>query len=251
MAEAVVPPEASAPPLSQGQRVVDTFIAPSKTFTDIQRSSSWWLPWLIGLAISVVVGLAIQQKIGWDKVYDNVQRQAPIAQQQKMEQMTPDQQAKIRNVSVAITKYAVYGGPIIGLLGAVIIAAVLLATLNFGFGARAKFGQLFAAWFYAALPMAIKWLLAVVTIYAGADPDAFNIKNPVGTNLGYFLPLDMPKWLMSLGTSIDIFTIWTLVLLTIACSIIGKISRGKAAAAVWGWWILLVLIGTAYAAVAG
>src|ERR1700723_1281059 len=35
MAEAVIQPEASTAPLSQGQRVVDVFIAPSKTFTDI------------------------------------------------------------------------------------------------------------------------------------------------------------------------------------------------------------------------
>ena len=251
MAEAVMPPDASLQPLSQGQRVVDTFVAPSKTFTDILRSSSWWLPWLIGAVLSIAVGYTIQQKVGWDKVYDNIMRQASVAQQQKMEQMPAEQQAKIRNVSMTSTKIFVYAGPIVGLLFAVIVAGVLLATLNFGFGARAGFGQLFAGWYYAGLPMAIKWLLVVITLYAGADSDSFNIKNPVGTNIGYYLPLDMPKWLISLGTSIDVFTIWTLILLTIGCSIIGKISRGKAAAAVWGWWILIVLIGTGWAAIAG
>ena len=33
--------------LSQVERVVDTFVAPSKTFADILRSTSWWLPFLI------------------------------------------------------------------------------------------------------------------------------------------------------------------------------------------------------------
>jgi hypothetical protein len=251
MTDAVAQPEASVAPLSQGQRVVDTFIAPSKTFTDILRSSSWWFPWLIAVVLSVVVGLAIQQKIGWDKVYDNVLKQASVAQQQKLEQAPPEQQARIRSISIATTKYAVFVGPIIGLVIAVIVAAVLLGTLNFGFGGRAKFGQLFAVWYYASLPMAIKWLLAVVTIYAGADPDAFNIKNPVGTNIGYYLPTDMSKAVIGVATSIDIFTIWTLILLTIGCSIVGKVSRGKAAVAVWGWWILMVLIGAGYAAIAG
>jgi hypothetical protein len=251
MPEAVIQPESSAPPLSQGQRVVDTFIAPSKTFTDILRNSSWWLPWLISVVISVAVGAAIQQKIGFDKVYDNILHQASASQQQKMEQMPADQQAKVRKFSVASTKVGVYVGPIVGLLIGVIAAAILLATLNFGFGARAKFGQLFAVWYYAGLPMVIKWLLAVVTIYAGSDPDAFNIKNPVGTNIGYYLPLDMPKWLISLGTSLDIFTIWTLILLTIACAIVGRISRGKAAAAIWGWWIIITLAGVGYAAIVG
>lgn len=251
MTEAVMQPDASTKPLSQGQRVVDAFVAPSKTFTDILRSSSWWLPWLMGAVLSIAFGYTVQQKVGWDKVYDNMMRQASISQQQKMEQMPADQQARVRNASMGFTKVLVYAGPVAGLLIAVIIAAVLLATLNFGFGARAGFGQLFAGWYYAGLPMAIKWLLVVITLYAGADPDSFNIKNPVGTNLGYYLPLDMPKWLISLATSIDVFTIWTLILLTIACSIIGKISRGKAAAAVWGWWILIVLVGTGWAAIFG
>ena len=43
------------PPLSQVERVVDTFIAPRKTFTDIRRSTSWWVPWVL---ISIV-GLAL------------------------------------------------------------------------------------------------------------------------------------------------------------------------------------------------
>jgi hypothetical protein len=251
MTDAVAQPESTVTPLSQGQRIVDTFIAPSKTFTDILRSSSWWLPWLVAVVLSVVVGLAIQQKIGWDKVYENVMRQASVAQQQKLEQAPPDQQAKIRSFTIMTMRVSSFAAPFIGLIGTVIIAAVLLATLNFGFGGRAKFGQLFAVWYYASLPMVIKWLLAVVTIYAGADPDSFNIKNPVGTNIGYYLPLDMSKAVLAFATSIDIFTIWTLVLLTIGCSIVGKVSRGKAAGAVWGWWILLVLIGTGYAAIAG
>jgi len=251
MTDAVAQPESSVTPLSQGQRVIDTFVAPSKTFTDILRSSSWWLPWLIGVVLAVVVGLTIQQKIGWDKVYENVMRQASVAQQQRMEQAPPEQQARIRSFTITTMRVGSFATPILGLIIAAIIAGVLLGTLNFGFGGRAKFGQLFAVWYYAGLPMAIKWLLAIITIYAGADPDSFNIKNPVGTNLGYYLPTDMSKAVIALATSIDIFTIWTLVLLTIGCSIVGKVSRGKAATAVWGWWILIVLIGAGYAAIAG
>ncbi len=39
--------------LSQVERVVDTFIAPSKTFTDILRSTSWWLPFLLLVVVSL------------------------------------------------------------------------------------------------------------------------------------------------------------------------------------------------------
>ena len=68
MSDIAVGAEASKP-LSQWERVLDTFIAPSKTFTDILRDSSWWLPWLLGVLVTLSFGVAVQQKIGWDKTY--------------------------------------------------------------------------------------------------------------------------------------------------------------------------------------
>jgi hypothetical protein len=39
-------PEEPAP-LSEGRRLIDTFFAPRKTFTDLRRNASWWAPYLI------------------------------------------------------------------------------------------------------------------------------------------------------------------------------------------------------------
>lgn len=250
MAEVVIQPEASTKPLSQGERVIDTFIAPSKTFTDVQRSSSWWLPWLIGVIVTLGLGFAIQQKIGWDKTYDNVLKQSP-SQQQRIDQMPADQQARTKQIGATFTKIVFWATPAVAIIIALISAGVLLGTINFGFGGRAKFGQMLAVWFYGTLPWAIQGLLGIVTVYAGIDPDSFNLKNFVGTNIGYYLPQDMPKALISLATSLDITTIWALILLTIGCSIVGKISRGKAAGAVFGWWILIVLVRMGVAAIGG
>ena len=97
-------------------------------------------------------------------------------------------------------------------------------------------------WLYATLPFVIQGILGIVTIFAGLDADSFNLKNPVGTNVGYFLPMDSPKWLMAFGTSMDILTIWVLILLTIGCAIVGKMKTGTAAVAVWGWWIVITLV---------
>lgn len=248
MPEAVAQPEAPAVSLSQVQRVVDTFVAPSKTFTDILRSASWWLPWLVGVIVTLGLGFAVQQKIGWDKTYDNLLRQNP-SQQQRLEQAPPDQQARTRAIATTVTKDIFWGTPVLALLFAVIAAGVLLASVNFGFGGRAKFGQMFAVWMYATLPWSIQGLLGIITIYAGVDPDSFNLKNFVGTNIGYYLPTDLPKTLIALGTAIDIFTIWSLILLTIACAIVGRVKRGQAAVVVWGWWILITLVKVGFAAI--
>lgn len=241
MPEAITPPESTTQPLNQVQRVIDTFIAPSKTFQDIQRSANWLLPYIIGVLVTLALGFAIQQKIGWTQAYQNILKQSP-KQVQRMEQLTPDQQAKAVTVGTAITKYSFWATPVIALLVALIAAGVLLGTINFGFGGRAKFGQMMAVWMFGTLPWAIQGLLGIVTVYAGVDPEAFNLKNFVGTNIGYYLSQDLPKWLIALATSIDVTTIWALVLLTIGCAIIGKVKRGQAAAAVWGWWVIIVAL---------
>lgn len=241
MPEAIAQPESSTQPLGQVQRVVDTFIAPSKTFTDIQRSANWLLPYIIGVIITLALGFAVQQKIGWGVAAQNVLKQSP-KQMQQMEQLTADQQARAMVMRQEITKYTFWSTPIIALIVALIAAGVLLATINFGFGGRAKFGQMMAVWMFATLPWAIQGLLGIVTIYAGVDPESFNLQNFVGTNIGYYLPPDMSKALIALGTALDATTIWALILLTIGCSIVGKVKRGQAATAVFGWWVIMVAL---------
>ncbi len=240
MAEAVVQPEASAPPLNQVQRVVDAFVAPSKTFIDIRRDASWWMPYLIGVVITLILGVVVQQKIGWDKTYQNMLKQSP-AQQARIEQAPADQQARAMQMGANITKYSFWATPLIALIAAIVAAAVLMATVNFGFGGKAKFGQMIAVWMYATLPWAIQGILGTISTYF-VDPDTFNLKNFVGTNIGYYLPQDLPKTVIALGSAIDIFTIWALVLLTIGCTIVGNIKKGQAAAAVWGWWVIMTIL---------
>jgi Yip1 domain len=241
MSDAVANTEA-AKPLSQVERVIDTFIAPTKTFQDILRDPSWWMPWLLGVVLTLGFGLAVQQKIGWDKTYNNILLQSPQSQQDRLAQLPPAEQARQKAIGAAFVKYIFWTTPILGLLFAAIATLVLTGTLNFVLGGHAKFGQMFAVWMYAALPFTIQAVLVIITIYAGLDADAFNLKNPVGTNIGYFLPQDSPKWLLAFGTAMDSLTIWVLILLTIGSSIVAKMKRSTAAVAIFGWWILITLV---------
>ena len=240
MSDTVANAEVSRP-LSQVERVVDTFIAPSKTFHDILRSSSWWLPWLLGVLVTLGFGLAIQQKVGWDKAYATILLHSPQAQQDRLAQLPPDQQAKQKAIGASFVKYIFWSTPILSLLFAALAAVMLLATLNFGLGGQATFNQMFAVWMYGTLPFLIQGILGIITLFAGLDADSFNLKNPVGTNVGYYLPLDAPQWLVVFATSLDILTIWVLILLTIGCAIAGRTKRSTAAVAVWGWWIVITL----------
>jgi hypothetical protein len=242
----------AAAPLTQLQRVIDTFTAPSKTFADIKRGNkSWWLPLIITALAGYVLFAAVSQKIGMQQVMENQMRLNP-KQQEQMEQLPPEQRQKNMKIGVGITEGAFLGGPVIGLIAVALGSLVLLGTINFGFGGRAKYGEIFAAYYYAYLPSLIKVLLGVVVIYAGMAPESFNIKNFAPTNAAAFLdPLETNKALYALATSLDAVTIWILVLLSIGVATVAGVKRSSGYIAVFGWWAVIVLIGVGWAAAFG
>lgn len=232
--------------LSQVERVVDTFVAPTKTFTDILRNRSWWLPFLLTLIVSLGVTYAINRQVGFERVVEN-QIQASPKQQDALASLTPAQRAvRVHGMAIGY-KYTSYGFPLLVLLFSAIAALGLWATFNFGLGAQTTFGEMFCLWLYCGLPKLLIGLLAIVMLFFGGNVDGFDLKNPVGTNLGYYFPDAGAGMKAALGF-FDVIGIWTLVLLVIGTAIVAKVSRSSAAAAVIGWWVLILVISAASAA---
>jgi len=245
-ASAVVPPQEPAP-LSEAQRLVDTFIAPSKTFTDFRRNASWWAPFLIIAVVSLSFIYVVDQKVGFRKVVEN-QIQLQPKQADRIDRLPADQRQKVMQQQAAIAKIISYTVPVIALILYAIFAGVLFATLKFGASAELKYKALFALIVYTRLPQLLTTLLAMLSLVAGVSGDAFNIENPVATNPGYFIGPEGSAVLRALLTSLDVFTIWTLVLTAIGITCISKVKRGTAFAVVFGWFAVVVVFKVALAA---
>jgi len=155
--------------------------------------------------------------------------------------MPADQRQKIMQQQVAITRTISYAVPLIALLLYAAFAGVLFATLKFGASAELKYKSLFALIVYTRLPMLLTTVLGMLSLVAGVSGDAFNIENPVATNLGYFIGPDGSPVLRALLSPFDVFTIWTLVLTAIGITCISKVKRGTAFAIVFGWFAVVVL----------
>ncbi|HEV2469794.1 MAG TPA: YIP1 family protein [Candidatus Sulfotelmatobacter sp.] len=243
---ATATPTPPAPPLSQGARIIDTFIAPSKTFTDLRRSAAWWAPFLLMVLVSTAFVYIAGQKIGFRKIMEN-QMQAQPKQQERLEQLPPDQREARMEAGAKFTGVISYAFPVITLIIWLIIATVLFATFRFAAGSEVTFGVSLAIVIYAALPLMIKTLLAMLSVVAGMSPDSFSFQNPVATNPGYFLNPADNVFLYSLGTALDVFMIWTLVLTAIGFTCVSKVKRGTSFAVVFGWWAVFTLGSAALA----
>ena len=242
MSTAADPIAVGEKPLSEGERIIDTFIAPSKTFTDIRRNASWWAPWLLMAVFSLGMVFVVDKKIGMDTAYENQLRLSP-KQMDKIDQMPPDQKAKAIQIGTAFTRYFSYGWPLMSIIFVGIVAGVLMATFNFGFGAEVKFMQAMAVSMYAFLPGIIKALVAIGVVSAGAA-EGFTFQNPVASNLGPLVDPTSSHFLYSVLSSLDIFNIWTLILTGIGYSCITRVKRGTCMGVVFGWWIVVTLVSS-------
>ena len=235
-AAAASPPQTE--PLSQIERVVDTFVAPSKAFTDLRRSANWLVPFLLLIVTSEALVFVADKRVGFDKIAENSLVLQPKAAA-RLDQLSPDQRARQMQKEVSITSISSYLSPAIVLVFLLIVAAVLLASFNFGTGAQLSFNQCMAVVMYASLPAVIKALLAILALAIGSG-ESFTFQNPLASNLS---PLIDPgsHFLYSIAINADLFTIWTLVLTGIGFACLTKLKRGTCMGIVFGWWAAWVL----------
>ena len=224
--------------LSEVERVLDTFVAPSKTFTDILRSASWWLPFVLLVIFSVAVGISVQKDVGFERAYTNQLHNSP-SQEDRINQLPPDQKARAIATGGKITEGITFAFPVLLAIGFAIYSLILWAGFNFGLGAQTRFAQVFAVTWYAALPYLLRSILTVITLHFGGNPEAYDYNNPVGTNPAFFLP-DAGAGTKALLGSFDLIKLWSLALQVIGMAIIAKKTIAQSAVIVVGWFVLSI-----------
>jgi hypothetical protein len=229
--------------LSEVERVLDVFVAPAATFTDILRSASWWLPFVLILIVSTLSTYSIDRHVGFSRVAENTVQASP-KQAEQMSELAPADRAQQMEKRAIGTRYFSYAFPLLLLIFLAIYAAIMLGIFNFGLGAKMTYGQSMAVTIYASLPYLLISVLTILTVTFGNNAETFNIQNPVGTNPAYFLS-DAAPWVKTLLTQFDLVRLWSLALTVVGFKIVAKKSTGQAAAVVVGWWLLVLLVSVA------
>ena len=233
MSTAIPPIPAPAPApagLSEPQRIVNTFVAPSKTFEDIRRNASWWMPWLLLSIFGLAVGIVMSKKINWEQMVRQQVENGPRAAQ--FESLPKDQQEQQIAIGVKIGRVLVYAAPVFLLIFGLIVAVVLWVTFSFGFAAEIPFSRSMAIVIYSWLPGIVHGVLALITLLLKSDTEGLNPNNLVATNLAYFMDkASNSKILYGMAGALDVITIWSIILMGIGFSVNAatrKLSRGAA-----------------------
>jgi hypothetical protein len=184
--------------------------------------------------------------VGWENLATNVLKSQP-ANAERLDKSTPAQAAQMISFTKGIMEGFMIGTPVMVLLFNAFFALLLWGGFAFLLGGTTTYGEMFAVAIFAALPNALNSIISTVTAMV-AEPQTYNLNLPSPVNLAYFLSTDSPHWLIVLGTSLDIFSIWSLVLAGFGAAIVSRVKPARGILLVFVAWLVFVLIKTGIAA---
>ena len=239
-------------------RLTGTLLSPGETFADVDRKPTWIAPMIIAIATVLASTFFFQWRVHPD--WDSIMRNQMKKQMERSNQsLTEDQMQQRVEFGKTIAKFS----PIIAAVFTPIIYVILAGIFALGLmfiQAKTTFKKILSvvAWSCAAIG-----IVATVVTMASLmvrDEESLRSIDPtqsagiVPSNLAAFLPSATSAVIKSVAGSLDIFTIWILILMSIGfASIAGsrKITAGKTATVVFGFWLVFVLIKVGWAAAFG
>lgn len=225
-------------------RLVGVLFSPTSTFEAIRRRPTWLLPLVVLVLLGTVAGYLIGQRLDWESV-------ALEQTQQSGRQLSQDQ----IEASIEITEKV---GPVMVIAGPMVFGplAYLVMALVFWVGLKLLGGELgykasLATTLHGLLPNAISAVLLIPVILSRGELGIteVNAGTVLASNAGAFAPEETGKGMLALLSSIDVFSLWSLALLTIGFSVVAGVSRAKSASVVIGLWVVYILFKLGMAAI--
>jgi len=236
----VVPPSAVEPEKPNTfQRIIGVLFSPGDTFDSIVKRPNILGPLLVFVVISVLSAVAVAVKVD----FDSLAREAIEANPN----IPPDKAASAVGMTKAIMKVSMYASPVLIVLMLVITAGICLLAFKM-FGGEGDFNIALSVTTYAWFPRLIRGILGAIVMLSKGSLSIYELQNPIMSNLGFLFDPKTQPVQYAMGSAIDIFNIWSLVLLIIGLAAMSKFSKAKSATIVIVMWLvvnLLSLIGPA------
>jgi hypothetical protein len=212
-------------------RLIGVLVAPGKTFRSIAERPTWVVPLVVLVLLLTSFTFLMLQRVDF------------------MEAMREQMAAQGRPVPAGMDKA---GGFMLGCQTAVVFlgsTALYFAGAGFFllfnlFGGRLRYKTSLSVLLHAMMPFALSCVLAVPIVLSRESISLEEVRGGGGllpSNLAVLAPEDAGPRLLALLSSVDFFTIWVLILLTIGYSIAARVSRTTAAVTVVLLWAVLVL----------
>lgn len=224
-------------------RIAGALFAPAKTFQEIAWRPDITVPLLLLVIIGYINIAVIMPRMDWDAM---TAAQSEQMKKQNREVSDADIQ-KMGRFAKAVGTVMGWVGPVLMIVWYLIVAGVLLLAVRL-MGGEGNYKQALSATLYAWLPLVIFTIVMTIVVALRGTFDPTQAATMVKSNPAFLVDMQEHPVLFSLVSSFDLFTIWTLVLLTFGFSALSKLSRGKSAAIVIAMFIVMTVIKVGFAA---
>lgn len=227
-------------------RVYGVLFSPVATFEAIRQRPTWVAALLVLVAISVVASSLVTSKLDVEEVVrDSIGQSGRQLSEEQIERAVALQEKLLPVMAV--------GGPLIFFPVACLVMALVFWVALRMLGGDFSYMTSFATTVHGMVPQGIGGLLTLPVAMARGQLDYDQVKTGslLASNLGQFASDETSPAMAAVLNSVDVFSVWSLVLLSLGYAVVGRVGKGKAAAVVVGLWALYVLVKAGAAAVFG
>ena len=221
-------------------RLIGVFVAPGETFRSIAERPTWLPPLLVLVLLAAAVGIVLQLRTDPEEMvrgqFEMMKFDVPQEQIDKAIEQAENQSTAAKAGIVAI-----------GAVGQAVLFSVVAVIFWIGFklfGSEMDYLRSLATTLHGYLPLAVGMLinlpLMLFTRETLTFEDAMN-GGVLVSSLKALAPDDASTLTEALLGSFDLFTIWTLVLLTIGYKQVAKVSTAVASGIVILFWLIYVV----------
>ena len=244
--QAAATPE--APQMNFFQRLVGIYFEPKKTFEDINRKRSWVGIFIIVSVLAIGATYTLTSRLDHETYMRKALQMNPMTRKMTEEQIKP----LLEQPPGFMERYGAFLAPINVMIAYLILGGIFLLTFIL-MGASLTFKKSFAVTIWAMGPPGIILTILGIVFMFVKDPSALEL-NPaanVASNLGLLVSESEHPVLNGVLSSIDLFSFWTICLLSLGFAAVSdrKLTTGKAATGILILWVLWVLVKAGFTAI--
>jgi len=232
--EPKTPAESEVRQGSAVQSLWGVLLAPEKTFQAL-AARPVWLPALLllvasALALSILITPRLDMKQVIREAIEESGQEVPAAQIDLQVEMAD----KFKWVGTA-SQVILQPGALL------LMAGVFLVLLRLA-GSEIDFRRSLAVSVHGLLPQALATVLAIPVVLSRSELSMQDLRSAtfLRSNLAAFAPESTGKAMLSLLSSVDLFSLWTIALLAIGFRVVGRVSKAAAWGVVLTLWVLMV-----------
>ena len=226
------------------ERIAGVLFAPAETFADIARKPDILAPLAVLILIGYISTALLVPRIDFDALFETQAQEA----RKRDPNVSEEQLAQIAKFSKAFMTVMRWIGPVVSSVVYVLVAAVFLLAVRL-FGGDGTFKEAVSATLYAWIPLTLFSIILTIVVVARGSFDPVTAATIVKSNPAFLVEMKTQPVLFSLLSALDIFTIWTVILLIFGFKALSHLSYRMVTALVVPLWLVFVLLRVAIAAI--